>query len=203
MMFKLGTRDIMDIFLTRNFNKVYLILQKVTTVHPYGNFTYQLRFNEGNPTNLDGDNNLDKEEVNVTNDTEAKLIDKTFILVGPEYTPLLPVVDYIRTIIQAGVKRTGSTNGNVYITKAILRLGYADVNGIFAQKKTKTININFSTNSTDYQLISLQAWFDYFSVPENYLFAFNVQLYGKKATTQSGKMKLCFSRGSFDSYVEF
>jgi len=186
-----------------NRDKVYLILQKVNTKHPYGNFIYQLRFNEGNPSNLDGDNTLDKEEVNVTNNSEEKLIDKTFILVGPEYTPLLPIVDYIRTVIQAGVKRTGDTDGNVYITKAILRLGYADVNGNFTQKKTKIININFFTNSTDYQLISLQAWFDYFSVPENYLFALNVQLYGKKATTESGKMKLCFSRGSFDSYVEF
>jgi len=53
-------------------------------------------------------------------------------------------------------------------------------------------------------LCSSQVWLDWnFDIPSGYKLALRVRLCGYRQTTESGKMKLCCSRGSYDSYLEF
>ena len=187
----------------------FLALQKVSDKYPWGDdFAYLLMLNPS-PSDLDGDDTLDYEEkTGITDTSEALQIDKTFV-----FADLLPVDGnlprvarggYVRAVVQAGIARTGSTDGNVYLTKITFNLGYVDSSGNFTSKSTADATPNFSTNETDYQLCSGQAWLDYnFDIPSGYMLALRVRLYGYRQTTESGKMKLCCSRGSFDSYLEF
>ena len=187
----------------------FLALQKVSDKYPWGDdFAYLLMFNPS-PSDLDGNDALDCEEkTGITDTSEALQIDKIFI-----FADLLPVDGnlprvarggYVRAVVQAGIARTGSTDGNVYLTKITFNLGYVDSSGNFTSKSTADATPNFSTNSTDYQLCSGQAWLNYnFDIPSGYMLALRVRLYGYRQTTESGKMKLCCGRGSFDSYLEF
>jgi len=187
----------------------FLALQKVSDKYPWGDdFAYLLMLNPS-PSDLDGDDTLDYEEkTGITDTSEALQIDKTFV-----FADLLPVDGnlprvarggYVRAVVQAGIARTGSTNGNVYLTKITFNLGYVDSSGNFTSKSTADATPNFSTNSTDYQLCSGQAWLNYnFDIPSGYMLALRVRLYGYRQTTESGKMKLCCGRGSYDSYLEF
>jgi len=187
----------------------FLALQKVSDKYPWGDdFAYLLMLNPS-PSDLDGDDALDYEEkTGITNTEEAVQIDKIFI-----FADLLPVDGnlprvarggYVRAVVQAGIARTGSTDGNVYLTKITFNLGYVDSSGNFTSKSTADATPNFSTNSTDYQLCSGQAWLNYnFDIPSGYMLALRVRLYGYRQTTESGKMKLCCGRGSYDSYLEF
>jgi len=187
----------------------FLALQKVSDKYPWGDdFAYLLMLNPS-PSDLDGNDALDYEEkTGITDTSEALQIDKIFI-----FADLLPVDGnlsrvarggYVRAVVQAGIARTGSTNGNVYLTKITFNLGYVDSSGNFTSKSTADATPNFSTNSTDYQLCSGQAWLNYnFDIPSGYMLALRVRLYGYRQTTESGKMKLCCGRGSYDSYLEF
>jgi len=187
----------------------FLALQKVSDKYPWGDdFAYLLMLNPS-PSDLDGNDALDYEEkTNISDTSEALQIDKIFI-----FADLLPVDGnlprvarggYVRAVVQAGIARTGSTNGNVYLTKITFNLGYVDSSGNFTSKSTADATPNFSTNSTDYQLCSGQAWLNYnFDILSGYMLALRVRLYGYRQTTESGKMKLCCGRGSFDSYLEF
>lgn len=187
----------------------FLALQKVSDKYPWGDdFAYLLMLNPS-PSDLDGNDALDYEEkTGITDTSEALQIDKIFI-----FADLLPVDGnlprvarggYVRAVVQAGIARTGSTNGNVYLTKITFNLGYVDSSGNFTSKSTADATPNFSTNSTDYQLCSGQAWLDYnFDIPSGYMLALRVRLYGYRQTTENGKMKLCCGRGSYDSYLEF
>jgi len=187
----------------------FLALQKVSDKYPWGDdFAYLLMLNPS-PSDLDGNDALDYEEkTGITDTSEALQIDKIFI-----FADLLPVDGnlprvarggYVRAVVQAGIARTGSTDGNVYLTKITFNLGYVDSSGNFTSKSTADATPNFSTNSTDYQLCSGQAWLNYnFDILSGYMLALRVRLYGYRQTTESGKMKLCCGRGSFDSYLEF
>ena len=174
----------------------FLALQKVSDKYPWGDdFAYLLMLNPS-PSDLDGNDALDYEEkTGITDTSEALQIDKIFI-----FADLLPVDGnlsrvarggYVRAVVQAGIARTGSTNGNVYLTKITFNLGYVDSSGNFTSKSTADATPNFSTNSTDYQLCSGQAWLNYnFDIPSGYMLALRVRLYGYRQTTESGKMKL-------------
>jgi len=187
----------------------FLALQKVSDKYPWGDdFAYLLMLNPS-PSDLDGNDALDYEEkTGITDTSEALQIDKIFI-----FADLLPVDGnlprvarggYVKAVVQAGIARTGSTDGNVYLTKITFNLGYVDSSGNFTSKSTADATPNFSTNSTDYQLCSGQAWLNYnFDILSGYMLALRVRLYGYRQTTESGKMKLCCGRGSFDSYLEF
>ena len=185
-----------------------LVLQKVSDKHPWGNnFAYLLMPNPS-PSDLDGDNTLDYEEkTGITDTTEAEQINKTFVSADLEhYDVLLVKGGYIRAVAQAGIARTGSTSGDVYLTKITFDLGYVDSSGDFTSKSSANATPNFSTNSTDYQLCSGQAWLDWdFDIPNECRLALRVKLYGYKAAggTENFKMKLCCGRGSYDSYLEF
>jgi len=189
----------------------FLVLQKVSDKYPWGDdFAYLLMLNPS-PSDLDGDDTLDYEEkTGITDTSEALQIDKTFV-----FADLLPVDGnlprvarggYVRAVVQAGIARTGTTEGNVYLTKITFNLGYVDSSGNFTSKSTADATPNFYTNSTDYQLCSGQAWLDYnFDIPSGYMLALRVRLYGyrENGDTEHFKMKLCCSRGSYDSYLEF
>ena len=189
----------------------FLVLQKVSDKYPWGDdFAYLLMLNPS-PSDLDGDDTLDYEEkTGITDTSEALQIDKTFV-----FADLLPVDGnlprvarggYVRAVVQAGIARTGTTEGNVYLTKINFNLGYVDSSGNFTSKSTADATPNFYTNSTDYQLCSGQAWLDYnFDIPSGYMLALRVRLYGyrENGDTEHFKMKLCCSRGSYDSYLEF
>ncbi|MHA1396189.1 MAG: hypothetical protein ACTSSF_00465 [Candidatus Heimdallarchaeaceae archaeon] len=187
----------------------FLALQKVSDKYPWGNgFTYLLMLNPS-PSDLDGDDTLDYEEkTNITDTSEALQIGKTFVfadlLPADGNLPRVARGGYVRAVVQAGIARTGSTDGNVYLTKITFDLGYVDSSSNFISKSSANATPNFHTNETDYQLCSSQVWLDYnFDIPSGYMLALRVRLYGYIATTESGKMKLCCSRGSSDSYLEF
>jgi len=183
-----------------------LALQKVNNKYSWGNgFAYLLTVGR-NPSDLDGDKNLDREEkTGITDTSEALQIDKVFVFADlGHYYVLPPKGGLVRAVVQAGVARTGSTSGNVYLTKITFNLGYVDSSGNFTSKSAADATPNFYTNKTDYQLCSGQAWLDWnFDILSGYRLALRVRLYGYKATTEHGKMKLCCTRGSFDSYLEF
>jgi len=183
-----------------------LVLQKVTTKYPWGDDFAYLLMPGPSPSNLDGNNALDQEEVtNITSTNETKIIEKVFVFADLEHYWLLPPKGgLVRAVAQAGVARTGDTDGDVYLTKIVFSLGYVNTSGSFTSKSSATAATNFHTNSTDYKLCSGQAWVDWdFDIPSNCKLAEKVELYGKIASTESGKMKLCLSRGSHDSYLEF
>jgi len=186
-------------------NRVF-VLQKVNDKYPWGDdFAYLLMLSP-NPSDLDGDDALDyEEETGITDTSEALQIDKTFVFADLEHYDVLPPKGgYVRAVVQAGIARTGSTDGNIYLTKITFNLGYVDSNGNFTSGSTADATPNFDTNSTDYQLCSGQAWLNWnFDIPSGYKLALRVRLYGYRETTESGKMKLCCSRGSYDSYLEF
>jgi len=188
------------------FSNIVLALQKVSDKYPWGDdFDYLLMLNPS-PSDLDGDSTLDYEEkTGITDTTEAEQIDKTFVFADLEHYDILPTKGgYVRAVAQAGIARTGSTDGNVYLTKITFDLGYVDSSGNFTSKSSATATTNFNTNSTSYDLCSGQAWLSYdFDIPSGYKLALRVRLYGYIATTESGKMKLCCGRGSYDSYLEF
>ena len=191
---------------------MFLVLQKVIHEYPrQGGINYLLMVNP-NPTDLYG-NSLDCEEkTGITNTEEAVQIDKIFILADNErhntIGELIPVLPpkggLVRSVIQAGIARTGSTTGNIYLSKIISSLGYVDGDNNFTSKSEESDTLNFYTNKTSYQLCSSQVWLNWnFDIPSGYRLALRVRLYGYKATTEHGKMKLCCTRGSFDSYLEF
>ena len=196
-----NVRDIFGNLLNR-----VLALQKVNDKYPWGDgVSYLLMFNPS-PSDLDGDSTLDYEEkTGITDTSEALQIDKTFIFADlKRYDILRAKGGYMRAVAQAGIARTGDTDGNVYLTKITFDLGYVDSSGNFTSKSSANATPNFSTNSTSYQLCSGQAWLKWdFDVPAGYRLALRVRLYGYKATTENGKMKLCLSRGAYDSYLEF
>ena len=183
-----------------------LCLQKVSTKYPWGSdFAYLLMPNPS-PSDLNGNSGLDYEEkTGITDTSEALQLDKTFVFADLEHYDVLPSQGgYVRAVAQAGIARTGSTDGNVYLTKIVFNLGYVNSDGTFTSQSEATATLNFSTNSTSYQLCSGQVWLDWdFSVPSGYRLALRVRLYGYIATTENGKMKLCCGRGSYDSYIEF
>jgi len=183
-----------------------LVLQKVADKYPWGDdFAYLLK-TEPNPSDLDGNDALDYEEkTGITDTSEASQIDKTFV-----HDALVDLnrelSNYARAVVQVGIARTGDTDGNIYFTKATFTLGYVDEAGTFTSIASADGTPNFSTNSTDYQLCSAQA---YITIPDNTIIypanriALKVECYGYRATTEHGKMKLCCSRGSYDSYLDF
>ena len=189
----------------------FLALQKVNDKYPWGDdFAYLLMLNPS-PSDLDGNDALDYEEkTGITDTSEALQIDKTFV-----FADLLPVDGnlprvarggYVRAVVQAGIARTGASDGNVYLTKITFNLGYVDSSGNFTSKSTADATPNFYTNSTDYQLCSGQVWLNWdFDIPSGYMLALRVRLYGyrENGDTEHFKMKLCCSRGSYDSYLEF
>jgi len=194
-------RDIFGNLLNRIF-----VLQKVNTKYPWGNGFDYLLMSNASPSDLDGDDTLDYEEKTGIADTEETLqIDKTFVFADLlRYDIQRAKGGYMRAVAKGGVARTGSTDGNVYLTKIVFQLGYVNEDGNFTSKSEATANTNFNTNSTDYEYCSGQAWLEWdFDVPAGYWPALRVMLYGKVATTESGKMKLCLSRGAYDSYLEF
>ena len=194
-------RDIFGNLLNRIF-----VLQKVNTKYPWGNGFDYLLMSNASPSDLDGDSTLDCEEkTGITDTSEALQIDKTFVFADLEHYDVLPIKGgYVRAVAQAGIARTGSTDGNIYLTKITFELGYVNSSGTFTSKSSANATPNFSTNSTDYQLCSGQVWLDWnFDIPSGYRLALRVKLYGYKATTEHGKMKLCCGRGSYDSYLEF
>jgi len=182
-----------------------LALQKVNDEYPWGDgFAYLLMPNP-NPADLDGDESLDREEkTGITNTTETKQIDEVFVFADLQhYYVLPPKGGFVRAVAQAGIVVTGGT-GNVYLTRVAFSLGHVDSAGSFTSESTADATPNFSTNSTSYQLCSGQVWLDWnFDVPDEQMLALRVQLYGKVDSGVTGSMKLCCSRGSFDSYVEF
>jgi len=191
---------------------MFLVLQKVAHKYPrVGGINYLLMVNP-NPTDLYG-NSLDCEEkTGITNTEEEVQIDKIFILadnercntIGEPIPILPPKGGLVRSVIQAGIARTGSTTGNIYLSKIIVSLGYVDSDSSFTLKSEENNTLNFYTNKTAYQLCSSQVWLDWnFDIPSGYKLALRVRLYGYRQTTESGKMKLCCSRGSYDSYLEF
>lgn len=185
-----------------------LALQKVNDKYPWGDdFAYILAVGR-NPTDLDGDKSLDcEEETNITDVTEALQIDKVFVFADLEhYYVLPPKGGLVRAVAQGGIARTGASDGKVYLTKITFNLGYVNSAGTFTSGSTADATPNFSTNSTDYQLCSGQAWLDWdFDIPSEYMLALRVRLYGyrENGDTEHFKMKLCCARGSFDSYLEF
>jgi len=185
-----------------------LALQKVNDKYPWGDdFAYILAVGR-NPSDLDGDESLDCEEkTNITNTTETLQIDKTFVFADLQhYYVLPPKGGLVRAVVQGGIARTGASSGNVYLTKIAFNLGYVDSAGTFTSGSTANATPNFSTNSTDYQLCSGQAWLNWnFDIPSGYMLALRVRLYGYRVAdgTEHFKMKLCCSRGSYDSYLEF
>jgi len=187
--------------------KTSLVLQKVSDKFPWGNGFYYLLMPNPSPTNLNGNNIvLDFEEkTGITDVSEALQIAKVFVFADLEHYNILPPKGgYVRAVVQSGVARTGSTNGNVYLTKIIFDLGYVNFNGDFTSKSNAIAEPNFYTNKTDYQLCSGQSWLEWnFDIPSEHRLALQVKLYGYKETTEHGKMKLCCSRGSYDSYLEF
>ncbi|OQX75289.1 MAG: hypothetical protein B6D54_06105 [Epsilonproteobacteria bacterium 4484_65] len=201
-----GVRDLINTLLKRDYRDTFLVLQKVTTKYPWGSdFGYLLMLNPS-PSDLDGNDTLDYiEKTGITDTSEALQIDQTFVFADLEHYDALPSSGgYVRAVAQAGVARTGSTDGNVYLTKITFDLGYVDSSGNFTSKSSATATTNFNTNSTSYDLCSGQAWLSYdFDIPSGYKLALRVRLYGKVATTESGKMKLCCGRGSYDSFLEF
>ena len=190
------------------FSNIVLALQKVSDTYPWGSgVSYVLMLNPS-PSDLDGDSTLDCEEkTGITDTSEALQIDKTFVFADLEHYDVLPIKGgYVRAVAQAGIARTGSTDGNVYLTKISFDLGYVDSSGNFTSKSSANATPNFSTNSTSYQLCSGQAWLKWdFDVPAGHRLALRVRLYGYRAAggTENFKMKLCCGRGSYDSYLEF
>jgi len=191
---------------------MFLVLQKVAHKYPrVGGINYLLMVNPS-PTNLYG-NSLDCEEkTGITNTEEAVQIDKIFILatnercntIGEALPILPPRGGLVRSVIQAGIARTGSTTGNIYLSKIITSLGYVDSDGNFTSESEESDVLNFYTNKTDYQLCSSQVWLDWnFAIPKDCRLALRVGLHGYVETTQSGKMRLYCRRGSYDSYLEF
>ena len=190
---------------------VYLILQKVDAgKYPWGDssLTYVLMPYDPSPSNLKGDDSLDdEEETGLTNTEEQVIIDKVWTLADlGRLDPLPPPGGLARVVCQGGIARTGSTTGNVYLKTMIFDLGYVNEGGNFTSKASATASLNFSTNSTDYQLCSAQVWVSYdFVVPAGHKFALRTRLKGYRAAggTESYKMKLCCGRGSFDSFIQF
>jgi len=183
-----------------------LPLQKVNCKYPWGNSFAYLLATSPSPSNLEGNNALDYiEKTNITNTTEALQISEVFVFADLEHYDVLPPRGgYVKAVIQAGVARTGSTSGNVYLSKVAHELGYVDIDGSFTSKSVTDAVFNFHTNKTDYQLCSSQVWLDWnFIIPKDCLLALRVELHGYVETTQSGKMRLYCRRGSYDSYLEF
>ena len=187
--------------------KKIFILQKVNDALEWGqNPTYLLMENP-NPSDLDGDTSLDKEEeTGITDTSEALQIDKTFICREAEEATLQnrTIRGIARAVASVSIARTGSTDGNIYLTKVTFDIGLVGSDGNFISKKSADATPNFSTNSTDYQTISAQAFLDVssFEIPNNYRLGLRVRCYGYIATTENGKMKLNCARGSADSYLE-
>ena len=182
-----------------------LALQKVNNKYSWGNgFAYLLTVGR-NPSDLDGDKNLDREEkTGITDTSEALQIDKVFVFADLQhYYVLPPKGGLVRTVVQTGIARTGGT-GDVYLTKMTFSLGYVDSAGSFTSGSTADATPNFYTDKTDYQLCSGQAWLNWdFDIPDGRMFALRVQLYGKVDSGVTGKMKLCCSRDAYDSFLEF
>ncbi|RLI41453.1 hypothetical protein DRO59_06905 [Candidatus Bathyarchaeota archaeon] len=182
-----------------------LRLQKVSCKYPWGSTFAYLLMSNPNPSNLEGNIELDYiEKTGITDTSEALQISEIFIFADLEHYDVIPSKGgYARAVVQVGVARTGSTSGNVYLTKVTHDLGYVTSSGDFTSKSTADASINFYTNETDYQLCSSQVWLEYnFDIPSGCRLALQVRLYGYIDTTENGKMKLCCGRGSCDSYLE-
>ncbi len=193
--------------LVQNAERRILILQKVNDALDWGfNPTYLLMENP-NPSDLDGDSSLDQEEkTGITDTSETLQIDKTFVWTEAEDLNLRNYVirGMARAVASVSIARTGSTDGNIYLTKVVFDIGFVDSTGNFTSKKSANATPNFSTNSTSYQTVSAQAFLSLtpFGVPSDKRLALRVRCYGYKETTESGKMKLNCARGSADSYLE-
>ena len=188
--------------------RTFLVLQKVSDKFPWGDGFYYLLMPNPNPSDLDGNDAyiLDFEEkTNITDTSETLQIAKVFVFADLEHYNILPPKGgYVRAVVQGGIARTGETSGDVYLTKMIFDLGYVDSSGNFTSKSNAVATPDFHTDKTDYQSCSGQAWLNWnFDIPNGHLLALKAQLYGKVASGVTGKMKLCCSRGSYDSYLEF
>ena len=182
-----------------------LALQKVNDKYPWGDDLAYILAVGRNPSDLDGDDSLDCEEkTGITDTNETEQINKVFVFADLQhYYVLPPKGGLVRAVTQAGIAVTDGT-GNVYLTKVTFSLGYVDSAGSFASGSTADATPNFYTDKADYQLCSGQTWLDWnFDIPDERMLALRVQLYGKFDSGVTGKMKLCCSRGSCDSYLEF
>lgn len=182
-------------------------LQKVNDKWPFGDGqNYILKANP-NPSNLENPEkcNLDYEEAEITETNETLKIDKTFVLALSVPRKIIVPAQIISCVVSVAIVRTGSTNGDVYWTKATFDVGIMDASGNFTSKVDGEATPDFSTNSTGYQHCSGLAFLNLansFVISESERLALRVQIYNKIATTEKGKVKLYLSRGSFDSFMQ-
>jgi len=182
-----------------------LALQDVGTNNKYSwgtGFRYTLMPNPS-PSDLEN-SSLDAIEKTNISGTESVQLDEVFVFADLEHYYPVPTEGYVRTVLQVGAARGGTTAGTTYLTKAILDLGYIDTGGTFTSESSGNALINLKTTSTSYQSKSVQAWLSHsFEIPSGKKFALRVRLCAKMETANDGKIKLYLSRGSFDSYIEF
>jgi len=178
--------------------KIY-VFQKVTNPYVFEGNRMCLLMENPSPSNLEDGVDFSVSD-EFSNSATTSVYDEVFVCT--EKTDK-SITHSVRGVITIGVKRV-SGDGNVYVDKININIGYIDNTGIFTSVCNAFATNAFSTASTTYVELCLQ---DFVEVVNDYSlagnrFAVEVRVYACVNPGTTGQLGMYHTRGSADSYVE-
>ena len=188
-----------NVKVTKEVVKKIYVFQQVTNPYVFGGNNTRLLMENPSPSNLI--NGVDfSASLPFTNSATTSVYDEVFVCT--EKTDK-SIAHSVRGVITIGVKRT-SGNGNVYVDKINMNIGYINNTGAFISVCNAFATHAFSTTSEDYVELCLQ---DFVEVVNDYSltgnrFAVEIRIYACVNPGTTGQLEMYHTRGSADSYVE-